>query len=425
MPIGRVVSEGLQNGRERVFLIWPSGAESLLNSMPRHITEAGGYVRALTFFAWALASIGGLALAAAMIVELVNPGGGSGLPSAVGLVGSSLLIPAGGFAAAALLAAARRELAQPETVQPKPPKPAEILLAGSTRYRRDVPEPVSEPRSATWVASRVMGLVAGFALFAAGGVVWSWGYSSFGAQDVLHLVAGGALVSLAFPILVLERIYANTDPKSLPEAPQLQWLLRVPLATLLGTGLAGVLLGLGLVWATWITRALSLLILLIAAELVLRVAARLFLPSPSIEDARSVAESALARAFRLAPPSLSAINLAAERQFGIDLSRSWAIGFVARAAAPVGFALLLLAWGLTGVTALGLDERAVYQRFGVPVRVVGPGLHIGLPWPLGVMRRIEFGVLHDTPVAVADAAPVPADDFAAAAEPRRRPPPRR
>jgi regulator of protease activity HflC (stomatin/prohibitin superfamily) len=56
---------------------------------------------------------------------------------------------------------------------------------------------------------------------------------------------------------------------------------------------------------------------------------------------------------------------------------------------------LLLGWGLSGVALVPLDGRAVYERFGAPIRVLHPGLHIGLPWPLGTARPIEYGRIHE------------------------------
>jgi regulator of protease activity HflC (stomatin/prohibitin superfamily) len=56
---------------------------------------------------------------------------------------------------------------------------------------------------------------------------------------------------------------------------------------------------------------------------------------------------------------------------------------------------MLLCWGLSGVALVGLDRRAVYERFGAPVQVLRPGLHLVLPWPLGRLRAVEFGVVHE------------------------------
>jgi regulator of protease activity HflC (stomatin/prohibitin superfamily) len=80
--------------------------------------------------------------------------------------------------------------------------------------------------------------------------------------------------------------------------------------------------------------------------------------------------------------------------FGIDFSRSWALAYVARVFWPMLAGLGVLAWGLTGVVLVPMENRAIYERFGAPVRVLHPGLHLVLPWPLGATRRQDFGAVH-------------------------------
>jgi regulator of protease activity HflC (stomatin/prohibitin superfamily) len=92
------------------------------------------------------------------------------------------------------------------------------------------------------------------------------------------------------------------------------------------------------------------------------------------------------------------MNITVRRQFGIDLSRSWALAFVLKAALPVLVGIGIFAWLVTGVTALGVNQRGVYERLGIPVAVFGPGLHIHFPWPLGVVRTVEIGVVHQLPI---------------------------
>jgi regulator of protease activity HflC (stomatin/prohibitin superfamily) len=58
----------------------------------------------------------------------------------------------------------------------------------------------------------------------------------------------------------------------------------------------------------------------------------------------------------------------------------------------------VFAWLVSGVTALPVNQRGVYERFGSPVAVLGPGLHIHLPWPLGLVRSVEIGVVHQLPI---------------------------
>ncbi len=45
-----------------------------------------------------------------------------------------------------------------------------------------------------------------------------------------------------------------------------------------------------------------------------------------------------------------------------------------------------------------------YERFGKPVQVFGPGLHAGLPWPLGRVIKVENGVVHELATSVSETA---------------------
>jgi regulator of protease activity HflC (stomatin/prohibitin superfamily) len=233
------------------------------------------------------------------------------------------------------------------------------------------------------------------------------------------LAAGGAILVLAFPVLVLERSCAASPDAALAEVAGLAALLRAVLLVQLGLGLALMLQGGGFAAADLLVRAAAALVLLLAAEFLLRGVAALFLPSPAPSAARPAARSLLAAAIRLRPYRLASVNQAVTRQLGIDLSRSWALSFALRALAPVGLLLALLAWGLTGLVSLPLDQRAVYLRLGRPVEVLGPGLHLRLPWPLGVTKRLDQGVLRELTLV----APAPGSDPGAARPGAEDPPP--
>jgi regulator of protease activity HflC (stomatin/prohibitin superfamily) len=71
--------------------------------------------------------------------------------------------------------------------------------------------------------------------------------------------------------------------------------------------------------------------------------------------------------------------------------------------------VLGVGWLLSGVREIGLDGRGIYERFGKPVEVMGPGLHVGLPWPLGRVLAVENGVVHELATSVAANAEVPVD----------------
>ena len=280
---------------------------------------------------------------------------------------------------------------------------ADALFCAGLVARALLPLPLQEgPASGTpplppsRKATRGVVLNALLALLAGAGCVLAWHAAPVPVTTDIRLISGFVLVLSAFPVLVLERTFAGMD------SWDVAFLLRVPLAALLGVGVAELLQAAGFAWPTCIEHAVGALVLLVALELLLRSLATAFQPPPSAEDLRPVARSALTRAIRPARPTLLGLNVALEQQVGIDLQRSWALAFAARATVPVAFGIVILAWGVTGLTALRLDQRAVYERLGVPVAVFGPGLHLHLPWPFGILRPVEFGVLHNVPVSFAE-----------------------
>ena len=226
-------------------------------------------------------------------------------------------------------------------------------------------------------------------------VLSAWRAPTIPPEGML-LAIGGSMLILAFPVLVLERSCAAISEAALAEAAGLTALLRAVLLVQIALGLALMLQSGGFTIAALLVPACAVLVLLVAAEFVLRGVAATFLPSSL---ARPAASSMVAACIGLHPLRLASVNQAVARQWGIDLSRSWALGFAGRALLPIGLLLALLAWGLTGLVALPLDQRAVYEQFGRPVAVLQPGLHLIMPWPLGASRRVERGVLHELTLA--------------------------
>jgi regulator of protease activity HflC (stomatin/prohibitin superfamily) len=323
---------------------------------------------------------------------------------ALGYLGAALLVAAAGLISAGILTLVRHRLlvveSQPDARSPKRSAPSEgqgkrrRVAPALTRFRSLVPQLTA---IAGWPEVLVVMLLAALAM-ASIALCWSIPGAATANPIVLQVI-GCSLAIAAFPVLVLERVFANTSADVLPEAPQIDRLLRAPLTALIVLAVATVLKSLGFDWAFRLDPILAALIGLIALELFLRAAAMAFIPFDPIEQRRAVADSRIAGLLRFSAPNFHALNSTIQHQFGIDLSRSWAMAFIQRAIVPIVFGMALMAWGVTGITALALNERAAYERFGSPVAVLGPGLHFHLPWPLGVMRRVEFGVIHDIPVA--------------------------
>jgi regulator of protease activity HflC (stomatin/prohibitin superfamily) len=368
-------------------------------------------------YGWGLLVVGGVFVAlGTLLLSIARAGGtlpwlsGYAAPRALGSLGAALWTAAAGFLSSAILSFARQRLLNEEirnlgrerglsdqtdlTVALRRLDWRSVASALAIRFK-------SWLRDAEWIARWPPPLVAMLsAVVAVRGIVSLWRLPAEPTSDPLVLkITAAALIIAAFPLLVLERIYAASAPDLLPEAPQLNRLLRVPLTTCVVLAAASILISVGFGWAVFLERAVAVLVVLAALELLVRCAAIIFIPFAPIEGRRSLADSSLAGAvLRLGLPNLRTINLAVRRQLGIDLSRSWALAFIQRAALPVLVGIGVFAWAVTGVTTLGLNQRGIYERLGTPAAVFGPGLHFHLPWPLGKIRPVELGVVHLLPI---------------------------
>jgi regulator of protease activity HflC (stomatin/prohibitin superfamily) len=225
----------------------------------------------------------------------------------------------------------------------------------------------------------------------------------------------GLLLAAAFPILVLERQLTATAAERLPEASALARLLRVPMLTLVALSLASGLSWLGLLPPIpWIERGVAVAIGLVAGEIIVRGVLRAFVPASHPGTRRGHVDSEIAGLIQLRWPDIHILGQSIRRQFGIDLERSWALGFIRRASFPVLIGVILFSWLLTGVTAIGASERAVYEALGTPVAVLHPGLHLHLPWPFGLLRRVDFGGVREIPIVFDTDAATPAESQAGA-----------
>ncbi len=277
------------------------------------------------------------------------------------------------------------------------PMLASLFVARARPHPSLPPHPV--PAGATARRSALL-LVLPFALAGLGLAGWVLRLAPDpAAAAAMPIGLAVAAAVLAFPILVGERMLATADPAALPEAPALRRLALVAVLAAFATGLVAVVAALGLAAAPVARRALAVPVLLVGAELSLRAVGRRFLPPGPPADARAVVESLAARLLasltRLEAGGAGSAAALLRDQLGIDVSRSWALGFLRAATLPLGLVLLLCAWGLSGLAVVPIDGRAVYLRLGAPVAVLRPGLHAILPWPLGRVRPLDGGVLHE------------------------------
>lgn len=347
-------------------------------------------------------------LGTALFVRRVSPS----LVHLLLYLGGYALIVAAGFLAAFLTVRARHA--------GRPARRTAIVRTG-----KPLPMPLQKLRELTdrlwvWLSNRDwlggwLPVVSGFLLSLAAFYALSRGWCgpAPGSTAVFNQLAGGLMLGAAFPLLVLERRYAGMPEASLPEARALANLCRVPLLGVLGLGLAAGLRWLNMPFAITVEKIAAAIAGLVALELVLRNAIYVFVPLPPLAARRSATVSVIAGLIQARIPDIRSFNASVRSQFGIDLARSWSLGFIRRAMPLLLLGIALFSWLLTGVTALGLEQRAIYESFGRPRSVLHPGLHIHLPWPFGVLRPVEFGQVRSVAIDVgggekADASPAPA-----------------
>jgi regulator of protease activity HflC (stomatin/prohibitin superfamily) len=244
----------------------------------------------------------------------------------------------------------------------------------------------------------------GWALLVVLCVEQTWNLGLPPAALGLAATIGAALaLLLAFVLLVLERHLAQENPAQWPEAAVLAQLTRVVIISLVLGALCLLFGGETSVWPFRLAVLIGLLPGLVAVELLLRAVLSLFSPRREQVEPELLARSFVADLLRWPPQPLLALQHELHNRFGIDLRQIWAFTFMRRAFLPVLAVVVIVGWSLTGLHEIPLQGRGIYERFGKPVEVFGPGLHAGLPWPLGRVLNVENGVVHELATSVGEA----------------------
>lgn len=245
----------------------------------------------------------------------------------------------------------------------------------------------------------------GWSLLALFSVLEFWSLALPAAAVGQAASVGAAIaLALAFGLLVFERRMAQESTAQWPEAAQLAQLSRVAIICLVISAICLLFAGEETVWPLRLAVLIGLLPALVALEFLLRGVLSLFSPRQERLEPRLMAQSFIAGMLRWPPQPLLALQHELHNRFGIDLRQIWAFTYMRRAFLPVLVVVLAVGWLLTGVHEVALQSRGIYERFGKPVEVFGPGLHAGLPWPLGRVLNVENGVVHELATSVGEAA---------------------
>ncbi len=236
-------------------------------------------------------------------------------------------------------------------------------------------------------------------------LVWDLSLSGTELSSVANM-AGSLMLLMAFGLLVLERQFSHEQSAQWPEAGQLAQLTRMVIGVLLLGSLCLFFASADRIWPPRLAVLIGILPMLVAIEFLLRAVLSFFTPRNERLEPRLMASSFMADLLRWPPRPLLVLQHELHNRFGIDLRQIWALSYIRRAFLPVLAVIAALGWALTGVHEIPMQGRGIYERFGKPAEVFGPGLQVGLPWPFGKVLAVENGVVHEMATSVSEASAV-------------------
>ena len=368
--------------------------------LPR-FQRAALQARRLSRLTYLLGATGVMGLVVSLFVDLFSP---NSLWTAVLTNGAaSLLLVAAALQSAQTVAAWRAGVIAPADTASVGTEPSDVEVSGW--YERLLGRISGAGTSLAGQIGTPVFQLAGWALLALISIWLVWNLTLVGSNvGVVGNVVGGLMLLIGFGVLVLERQLSNETDASWPEAESLAQICRVAIGVLLIAGFCLFFSSADRVWPARLAVLISVLPGLVAVELLIRALLSVFSPRNERLEPRLLASSVVAGLLRWPPRPLTALQHELHNRFGIDLRQIWAFTYMRRAFLPVAAVIAALGWALTGVHEIPLQGRGIYERFGKPVDVMGPGLHAGLPWPFGAVLAVENGVVHELATSVAEGA---------------------
>lgn len=206
---------------------------------------------------------------------------------------------------------------------------------------------------------------------------------------------GCVLVIVCFSVLVIERTLSFKSVRQWPYHPMVTGLTRALLSILLLITVALALNNYLPRVSLWVIYIACALIFLIAAEFVIRSVANIFSLPRNGWSAPFLCRSMVAEYYHWPLHPLLLIRKKIYQHFGVDVGKVQAFALMARIFTPVLLGIVFVGWLISGLHQIPLSQRGVYERFGQPVKVLLPGIHIGLPWPFGRVRPVDFGAVYE------------------------------
>lgn len=220
-----------------------------------------------------------------------------------------------------------------------------------------------------------------------------------------HVIpAGSALLAVTFALLVCERMLSFRPVRYWQLQNVSVGLLRVLLSIFLLVTVALAMYGYILILSVWMLKIASILVALVAIEICIRTLIALAIIPALNKPSPFLTRSLLADQFHWPFRPLQQMRRKIFQHFGIDVSKVQAFQLIGKIFVPVMTGIIVIGWLVSGLNQVPLDSRGVYERFGHPVAVLKPGLHVGLPWPFGKVVPVDYGAVHELKLSDSEAA---------------------
>ena len=206
---------------------------------------------------------------------------------------------------------------------------------------------------------------------------------------------GCVLILVCFSVLVIERTLSVKSIRQWHDHPMVTGLTRALLSILLLITVALALNNYLPRVSLWVIYLACALIVLIAAEFVIRSVTKIFSLPRKGWSAPFLCRSMVAEYYHWPLHPLLLIRKKIYQHFGVDIGKIQAFALLARIFTPVLLGIVFVGWLVSGLHQIPLSQRGVYERFGQPVKVLLPGIHIGLPWPFGKVRPVDYGAVYE------------------------------
>ncbi len=211
------------------------------------------------------------------------------------------------------------------------------------------------------------------------------------------------LLAITFALLVCERMLSYRPIRDWPMHNLSVGMLRVLLSIFLLVTISLALFTYIPWLSLWLMKIASLILLLVAIEIGIRVFTALFyIPAPD-KPHPFITRSLVAEQYQWPIRPLQQMRRKIFQHFGVDVSKIQAFRLIGQIFVPVVFGIVVVGWLVSGLNQVALDNRGVYERFGHPVTVLKPGLHVGLPWPFGKVVKVDYGAVHELKLSEAEA----------------------